>query len=119
MVRIYKNLPNRNLRQAGVRLFAQSISIPRTSEARFIYSPEPDGFLWELCNIVLLNGNRNFQFEFAQACWQVMVFILPNKTGKTSSVPIKHIIAQYLYDINTLLEISDELGSNRQTGNFA
>ena len=44
MVRIYKNLHDRNGRQAGVRLFALSISIRRSSEARFIYSPEPDVF---------------------------------------------------------------------------
>ena len=80
MVRIYKNLPDRNGRQAGVRLFARSISIRRTSEARFIYRPEPDDFLWELCNAALLNANRNFQFEFALASCQVMAFIFPNKT---------------------------------------
>ena len=66
--------------QAGVRFFARSISIRRTSEARFIYSPKPDDFLWELCNVALLSANRNFQFEFARACCQVLVFILPNKT---------------------------------------
>ena len=27
-----------------------------------------------------LKANRNFQFEFARACCQVLVFILPNKT---------------------------------------
>ena len=45
MVRIYKILYDQNGRQAGVRLFARSISIRRTSEARFIYSPELDDFL--------------------------------------------------------------------------
>ena len=45
IVCIYKNLHVRNGRQAGIRLFAQSISNWRTTEARFIYSPEPDDFL--------------------------------------------------------------------------
>ena len=80
MVRIYKNLPDRKGRQAGVRLFVRRISIRRTSEARFINSPEPDDFLLELCNDKLLNANRDFQFEFARACCQVMAFVLPNKT---------------------------------------
>ena len=65
MVCIYKNLQDQNGRQAGVRMFARCISIRRTSEARFIYSLEPDDFLWVLCNIALLNANKNFQFEFA------------------------------------------------------
>ena len=82
MVRIYKNLPDRNGRQAGVRLFARSISIRRTSEARSIYSSEPYDFLWELCNDALLNANRNFQFEFARACCQIKAFMLPNKTSQ-------------------------------------
>ena len=60
MVRIYKNIPDRNGRQPRVRLFARSISIRRASEARFIYSPEPDDFLRELDNDALLNANRNF-----------------------------------------------------------
>ena len=37
-------------------------------------------FLWELGNVPLLNANDNFQYEFALACCQVLVFILPNKT---------------------------------------
>ena len=68
MVRIYKNLHDRNGCQASIRMFARCISIRRTSEARFIYSPEPDDCLWELCNIALLNANRNFQFEFVRVC---------------------------------------------------
>ena len=44
MVRIYKSLHDRNGCQAGLQLFAQSISIRKTSEARLIYSPEPDVF---------------------------------------------------------------------------
>ena len=121
MVCIYKNLHDRYGRQAGVRLFARSISIHRTSEPRFIYSTEPDDFLWELCNVVLLNRNSNFQFEFARACCQVMVVILPNKTRLNQlSVKKTHkIIVQYSYYISTLREISDGLSSNRQTGNFA
>ena len=46
MVRIKKNLHDREERQAGVRLFARSISVRRTSEARFMYSPEPDLVLY-------------------------------------------------------------------------
>ena len=73
MVCIYKNLHDRNGRQASRRLFARSISIRRTSEARSIYSPEPDDLLCELCNAELLNANRNFLFEFTRACCQVVV----------------------------------------------
>ena len=78
MVRIYNNLHDR--RQDSVRLFAQSVFIQRTSEARFIDSPELDDFLWELCNVALLKANRICQFELTRACCQVLVFILPNKT---------------------------------------
>ena len=54
-----KKLRHRNGRQAGVRLFSRSISIRRTS--RFVYSLEPDDFLWELCNVALIIANRDFQ----------------------------------------------------------
>ena len=91
MVRIYKNLHDRNGRKGGVRLFARSISIQITFEGRFMYSPEPDDFLWELCNVALLNANRNFQLEFARVFCQVLIFIFANKArydqlSKTSSV---------------------------------
>ena len=46
MVRIYKNLKIWNGRQAGVRLFARSFSIRKTSVAQVIYSPEPDDFFF-------------------------------------------------------------------------
>ena len=46
-------------------------------------------FVMELGNVLvqcsddltdsLLNANSNFQFEFARACCQVLIFILPNK----------------------------------------
>ena len=113
MFAFIKILPDRNERQAGVRLFARSISIWRTSEDRFIYSLEPD---WELCNDALFDANQNFQFQFARECCQVVAFILPIKRDKTSPVSNKHdIIAQYSYDISTLREISDGPSSNRQT----
>ena len=74
------NLHARYGRQASFRLFTRSISIRRTSEARYIFSPEPDNFLWKLCNVALLNANRKFQFEFSRTCSQVLFFILSNKT---------------------------------------
>ena len=60
MVCIYKNLHARNGHQAGARLFARSISIRRTSEARFIYIRKRIIFLWELCNVALLNAMGTF-----------------------------------------------------------
>ena len=70
MVRIYKNLHDRNGRQAvGELRRIDLFNIPN-----WIFC------LWELCNIVLLNANSKFQFEFGQASCQVLVYIAPNKT---------------------------------------
>ena len=120
MVRIYKNLHDRSERQAGVPLFARSISIRRTSEAPLIYTPEQVDFFYgnfaTLRYLTQITFNLNL-LEHAAKFWFLFCRI---KRGKTSSVSNKHkIIAQYSYDINTLREISYGLSSNRQTGNFA
>ena len=81
MVRIYKNLHDRNGRQAGVDcllgafLFGELLRLDLfTVRNQMIFYGN-----FATC-IALLNTNRNFQFEFARTCCQVMVFILPNKT---------------------------------------
>ena len=108
MVRIYKNLHDRNGRQAGVQLFPRSISIRRTSEARFIYSPTRMILLFATlrCSTQIGTSNSNL-LEHVAKFWFLFFLI---KRGKTSSVSDKHnIIAQYSHDINTLQEISDGL----------
>ena len=78
MVRIYKNLHDRNGRQAGVRLFARSISIRN----RMIFY---GNFATMRCSMQIGTFNSNL-LEHVAKLWLLFCRI---KRGKTSSVSNK------------------------------
>ena len=116
MVRIYKNSHDRSGRQAGVRLFARSISVRRTSDSRLIIFTVRKRMIFYKnfaklrCSTQIGTFNSNLLEHVAKLCF----FFFRIKRDKTSSASNKlNIIAQNSYDVSTLREISAGLSSNR------